>query len=142
MQRWQLMATLVAILFGAHNLFIKRAAGRLPDSWGALILEGSAALALLLGVALAATWERFPSWPTDRTAVAFVVTGGLCIAAGSILYFRVFRMGAPLAQAVPWVLTGWVVVVVLWGLLFEGEALKWRHAAGLCSAAAALWLLR
>jgi len=142
MSRWQVLATVTAIMFGAHNLFVKRAAGRLPDAWGAFILEAAAALGVLIFLAALALLGKMPPWPGDRAAMAMVVCGGLFIAAGSILYFMVFRLGAPLSGAVPWVLTGWVVVVVFFGLIFEHEALQLRHAAGLASAVLAIWLLR
>jgi len=142
MARWQILATVVAVMFGAHNLFVKRAAGRLPDAWGAFILEAVAAVAVLVYLGVLALSGRMPAWPGDSGAVILVAVGGLFIAAGSVLYFWVFRIGAPLSQAVPWVLTGWVVVVVILGLVFEREALAWRHGAGFLSAALAIWLLR
>lgn len=142
MLRWQILATVVAVMFGVHNLFVKRAAGRLADAWGALILEAVAALGVLLYLAYMATRGELPPWPHDRTAVGLVACGGVFIAVGSILYFNVFRLGAPISAAVPWVLTGWVVVVVLLGLIFEHEVLQWRHAGGLACAVLAIWLLR
>lgn len=142
MSRWQLPATLVAVMFGAHNLFVKRAAGRLPDAWGAFVLEGAAALGILLFLVLLALFGRLPAWPADTRAVGLSAIGGLFIAAGSVLYFWVFRLGAPLSSAVPWVLTGWVVVVVLLGFLFEGETPGLRHLAGFVFAGLAIWCLR
>ena len=142
MARWQILATVVAVLFGAHNLFIKRAAGRLPDAWGAFILEATAALAVLVYLGVLALSGRMPAWPGDSGAILLVAIGGLFIAVGAVLYFWIFRLGAPLAQAVPWVLIGWVAVVVILGVVFEREALQWRHAAGFVSAGLAIWFLR
>lgn len=142
MNRWQVLATLVAILFGTHNLFVKRAAGRIPDVWGAFVLEAVAAIGILIFAAVMLGFGKLPAWPADKSGVAMAAIGGLFIAAGSILYFWVFRLGAPLSAAVPWVLTGWVVVAVLLGLAFEHEALQLRHAAGLACAVTAIWLLK
>jgi len=142
MSRWQILATVVAVMFGAHNLFVKRAAGRVPDVWGAFILETAAALGVLLYLVFLIMRAELPPWPKDVPAVAMVVLGGLLLSIGSILYFNVFRLGAPLSAAVPWVLTGWVVVVVALGLLLEGEVLQWRHAGGFAFAILAIWLLR
>lgn len=142
MSRWQVLATLVAVMFGVHNLFVKRAAGRLPDAWGAFILEAVAAVGVLAYLVYLAARGNLPPWPGDRAAVWLVAAGGMFIAVGSILYFSVFRLGAPLSAAVPWVLTGWVVVVVLLGLVFEREVLQWRHAGGFACAILAIWLLR
>ncbi len=142
MSRWQVVATLTAVMFGTHNLFVKRAAGRLPDAWGAFILEGAAALGILFFLALLAVLGKLPAWPADTRAVGLSTIGGLFIAAGSILYFWVFRLGAPLSSAVPWVLIGWVVVVVLLGFVFEGETPTIRHLAGFAFAGLAIWCLR
>ena len=119
MTTWQVLATAVAILFGTHNMLVKRAAGRVPDAWGALVLEASAAL-----------------------VIALAALAGVFIGLGSILYFAVFRLGAPLSLAVPWVLIGWVMVVAVLGIATEGERLAWRHAAGLACGVATIWLLR
>jgi len=142
MTRWQVLATLVAVMFGAHNLFVKRAAGRLPDVWGAFILETAAAVGVLLYLILLALRSDLPPWPKDQAAIWMVAAGGLFLAVGSILYFNVFRLGAPLSAAVPWVLTGWVVFVVVLALIFEGEMPQLRHAGGLACAILAIWLLR
>jgi len=142
MIRWQVLATLVAVMFGAHNFFVKRAAGRLPDAWGAFILEGVAAVAILIVLVLQVASGRLPAWPHDSGAVWLVAIGGLFIGVGSILYFWVFRLGAPLSSAVPWVLTGWVVVVVVLGFVLEKEAPGVRHLAGIVFAGLAIWFLR
>jgi len=142
MSRWQLLATVVALMFGTHNLFVKRAAGRVPDAWGAFILEATAAVGILLFLGVLAGLGRLPEWPQDTGAVWLVVIGGLCIAVASVLYFWVFRLGAPLSQAVPWVLTGWVVVVVLLGFIAEKEMPGVRHLVGFVCAGLAIWLLR
>lgn len=142
MSRWQILATVVAVMFGAHNLFVKRAAGRLPDVWGAFILEAAATVGVLVYLVYLVARAELPPWPKDLAAVWLVAAGGLFLSVGSVLYFNVFRLGAPLSAAVPWVLTGWVVVVVVLGLVLEGEMLQWRHAGGFASAVLAIWLLR
>jgi hypothetical protein len=142
MARWHWVAAIVAVMFGTHNLFVKRAAGRLPDAWGALILEGVAAAVLLIYLTARALTGAALAGPKDSAAVIWVALAGLLIAIGATLYFWVFRLGAPLAQAVPGVLVGWLVVSVLLGIVFEHEVLAWRHAAGLLCAVLAIWLLR
>jgi drug/metabolite transporter (DMT)-like permease len=142
MRTWHLLAVATAILFGTHNLLVKRAAGRMPDAWGAFVLEAVAAVVILVAIGALALAGRTPPVPRDAGAVAVVAAAGVLLGAGSVLYFWIFRLGAPLSSAVPWVLNGWVVVVALLGALTEGEPLGWRHAGGLAAAALALWLLR
>jgi hypothetical protein len=142
MTTWQVLATAVAILFGTHNMLVKRAAGRVPDAWGALVLEASAALVIALALAATAFVGTAPSAPRDAGGIALAALAGVFIGLGSILYFAVFRLGAPLSLAVPWVLIGWVMVVAVLGIATEGERLAWRHAAGLACGVATIWLLR
>jgi transporter family protein len=141
MTNWYLPAITVSVLFGIHNLFVKRAAGRLPDAWGALVLEGTAAAVILLWIGATALIGNGSSLPRDAQGVALAATGGLFIGAGSILYFWVFRLGAPLSVVVPLVLTGWVFVAAILGVVSEGEIVTGRHAAGFACAAVAIWLL-
>ncbi|HZP42555.1 MAG TPA: hypothetical protein VFD84_13745 [Candidatus Binatia bacterium] len=142
MTTWQGAATAVAILFGTHNVLVKRAAGRLPDAWGALVLELAAAATIALAITAMGAAGGAPPPPRDAGALGLVVLGGLFLGLGSVLYFTVFRLGGPLAVAVPWVLVGWVLVVTLLGVAVEGDRLGWRQLAGLVAAAVALWLLR
>jgi transporter family protein len=142
MWTWPVLATIVSLLFGTHNLFVKRAAGRVPDAWGALVLETAAVGVILAGLAVLALFGKAPPVPRDPGGVAQAAVAGALVGLGSVLYFAVFRLGAPLAVAVPWVLNGWVAVVAVLGVVVEGESLAWRQIGGLVAAMAAIWLLR
>lgn len=142
MTTWQGLATAVAILFGTHNVLVKRAAGRLPDVWGALVLELSAAAVIAVAVVVMTAAGAGPAFPRDAAAAGLVALAGAVLGLGSVLYFGVFRLGGPLAVAVPWVLVGWMLVVALLGVVTEGDRLGWRQAAGLVTGAVTIWLLR
>ena len=136
------MALLVAVLFATHNLFVQRASGRIPDAWGALVLEATATVVIAVGLAVLTLTGRASAVPTDAGGVALSAVAGVFIGAASVLYFWVFRLGAPLAVAVPLVLTGWTVVAVLFGVALEGERLAWRQVVGLGCAMVSIWFLR
>jgi len=138
---WELVAAAVSILFGVHNLFVKRAAGAVPDVVGALLVEATAT-AVVLGWCLATigTWRAGPV-PVGGAGAAWAALAGVFVGAASILYFVVFRLGAPMTLAVPRVLIGWVLVSVVLGVAVDGETLGARHALGIGCGALALWLL-
>ena len=142
MRAWQPLAIVVAVVFGSHNYLVQRAAGRLPDAWGALVLEVSAGATILIAIGALALAGHPPPAPRDTGGIALTALAGLCIGIGAILYFTVFRLGAPLALAVPFVLTGWTVVAVTLGIVFGQETLAWRHVAGLACALLGIWFLR
>lgn len=142
MHAWYAPALAVALLFAIHNLFVQRAAGRVPDVWGAFVLEAVAAVVILLAIGMLALTGHAPPAPRDTYGVALAAAAGVFIGAGSVLYFWVFRLGAPLSVAVPLVLTGWTVVAVLLGVVLEGERLAWRQLAGLACALLGIWFLR
>jgi hypothetical protein len=142
MRAWQVVAAGAALLFGAHNLFVKRAAGRIPDTWGAFAVEASATVTVLacVGVMVLAG-EPVPA-ARDMGGVLLAAIAGVFVGRASILYFWVFRLGAPLSVAVPWVLTGWMLFATVLGAVLEDEVLGGRRAAGLAAAVLAIWLLR
>ena len=142
MRGWQPLAIVVAIVFGSHNYLVQRAAGRIPDAWGALVLEVAAATTILVTIGALALAGHAPAAPRDMGGVALTALAGLFIGVGAVLYFTVFRLGAPLALAVPFVLTGWCAVAVGLGVALGGEVLAWRHVAGLACALLGIWFLR
>ncbi len=139
---WYPLAIAVSLFFGTHNLFVKRAAGRVPDAWGALVLEVAAVVAISIAIAVMALVGKVPPAPRDLGGLALAAAGGALVGVGSVLYFWVFRLGAPLSIAVPWVLNGWMAVVAVLGVAYEGESIDGRRAAGLVFAGFAIWLLR
>jgi len=135
------MASLAtAILFGCYNIFAKLAAGRLSDSLAAFILEFSAAI-LVLGYIIIARSPREELASVTAQGIIYAVLGGLCVAGGSILYFYVFRMQAPLALAGSVVWAGATTIMIMAGLVFFGEKLNMIRALGLILTLAGITLL-
>jgi bacterial/archaeal transporter family protein len=138
MQAWQLAALGAAGLVAAHYLLLRAAAGKIGDSLGALVLEGTAAL----GIALAYALGLRGNVPTSRSGVIFALLSGLCISAGSILLFQALRRGGPVASTGTIVLGGGVALSALTSpLLFRGEPMTARRAVGVALGIAAMILL-
>src|SRR5690242_18997939 len=99
-------ASLVASgLIAAHYLFLRAASGRVDDTLGALILEGTATLGIALSYTLSSRSEP-PS--LTRPGVVFAALAGLCISGASILLFSALRRGGPVAATGTIVLGGGV----------------------------------
>ena len=138
MQAWQLAALGAAGLVAAHYLLLRAASGKIGDSLGALVLEGTAAL----GIAIAyAVGVRGGTVATSRAGVAFAVLSGLCIAAASILLFQALRRGGPVASTGTIVLGGAVAISALLAPWLFREPMTTRRLLGVALGITAMILL-
>lgn len=140
MAPWFWFAVAAAVLYGAHQIFTRLAAGNIGDGLGGLAVEGVAALTILLYVAFL--------WCTGRYEQKFTMLGfnysaitGICVGAGTVAFFLMFQRGGPLS-AVPAILAGGAVIMALAGVLVFHEALSWQRLTGIALSIAGLYLLR
>ncbi|HUU46958.1 MAG TPA: hypothetical protein VM118_14615 [Acidobacteriota bacterium] len=138
-ERWVIVALVVALVSGLYHVCTKLAAGKIPDVTGGVILEITAVAAMGLYLLL----MRRPFWGTGvtQTGVLFSIAGGVCVAFATVLGFAVYRLHGPLSAAGPLILVGALVVMVVVGRLFLGETLTVSRSLGLGLAAASIWLL-
>ena len=138
MQPWQQAALGAACLFASHYLLLRAAAGRIGDSLGALVLEGTAAFgifaAYLFGI-------RGESVATTKWGFAFAVLSGLCISAASILLFFALRRGGPVASTGTISLGGGVALSALMAPILFREPLTLRRVVGVALGVVALFVL-
>jgi len=116
MNMWFPYAVGAALLYGLHQIFTKMAADRISDGLGGFVVEGTAALTILLYLA----WLRFGGkWNQTASApgVWYSVLTGICVGAGTILFFLLFQKGGPLS-AVPMILAGGAALMAVAGILF------------------------
>src|SRR5881394_1293254 len=120
MGSWFWYAVGAAILYGLHQIFTKMAADRISDGLGGFVVEGTAALTIVLylaGLYLTGNWNQKASAP----GVWYSVATGVCVGVGTILFFVLFQKGGPLS-AVPMVLAGGAALMALAGIFFFKEA--------------------
>jgi uncharacterized membrane protein len=134
---WAQASLLAALCIGAHYLLVRAASGRLGDTLAALILEGTAALGILLAFLLGPRDES----PTTRAGVVFAALSGLCISAGSILMFLALRRGGPVASTGTIMLGGGVTLSALLAPWIFGEGFTLRRGLGIGLGLAAMALL-
>ena len=129
MKSWILTSLLAALFFGIYNIFTKLAAGRLSDSLAAFVVEFSAA-ALLLGYILTASSLRDDLVKANPWGIFYAVLAGICVAAGSVLYFNTFRNEGTLSVAGTVVWAGSTFIVISAGLILFKEKLDLLTASG------------
>src|SRR5215510_6440507 len=99
MKSWFWFAVGAAVLYGLHQIFTRLAAARISDGLGGLIVEATATLTILLYLLAQYASGR---WNQSFTplGVWYSVVTGICVGAGTVLFFTLFQRGGPLS-AVP-----------------------------------------
>jgi transporter family protein len=140
MNSWYLYAIGAAVLYGLHQVFTKMAAERISDGLGGFVVEASAALSILLYLGwlwLAHKWNQ----TSTGSGVFYSVVTGICVGAGTILFFLLFQHGGPLS-AVPMILAGGGALMAMAGILFFKEPVSLARVIGIILALVGLILLR
>ncbi|HXF11204.1 MAG TPA: EamA family transporter [Desulfuromonadaceae bacterium] len=140
MNDWFWYAVVAAILYGAHQIFTKMASDKIGDGLGGFVVEGSAALTILIYLA----WLKFGGqWNQTSSApgVWYSVLTGICVGVGTVVFFLLFQKGGPLS-AVPMILAGGAAIMALAGIFFFKEPASWQRLAGVAFAIVGLLLLR
>src|SRR3989442_13193230 len=137
---WFWYAVVAAILYGAHQIFTRLAAERIGDGLGGFIVEASAALSILIYLGILWFGGR---WNQKFSAAGFnySLLTGICVGAGTIVFFLLFQRGGPLS-AVPAILAGGAAIMAIAGILFFREAASLTRLLGITLAIAGLFLPR
>src|SRR5438477_4820421 len=140
MAGWFWYALVAAILYGAHQIFTKLASDRISDGLGGFVVEATAAITILLYLIylrFSGRWNQIASVP----GINYSILTGLCVGAGTVVFFLLFQKGGPLS-AVPAILAGGAAIMAIAGILFFHEAPSWQRLVGGTLAIAGLFLLR
>jgi transporter family protein len=140
MNNWFWYALIAAILYGAHQIFTKLAAERISDGLGGFVVEGSAALTILIYLAwlkFGGQWNQTSSSP----GVFYSAMTGICVGVGTIFFFLLFQKGGPLS-AVPMILAGGAALMAVAGIFFFKEEPSLSRLLGIVFAIVGLFLLR
>jgi transporter family protein len=137
---WFWFAVGAAVLYGLHQVFTKLAADHISDGLGGFVVEGSAALTILvylLYLRLSGGWNQTASAP----GVYYSLLTGLCVGVGTIFFFVLFQRGGPLS-AVPMILAGGAAIMAVVGIAFFREPASVPRLLGIVLAVTGLFLLR
>ena len=140
MAAWFWYAVVAAVLYGAHQIFTRMAAERIGEGLGGLVVEASAALSILIYLAILGFSGR---WNQKFSAAGFnySLLTGICVGAGTIAFFVLFQKGGPLSS-VPAILAGGAAIMAIAGILFFRESPSWERIVGIAFAMIGLFLLR
>ena len=140
MAAWFWYAVIAAVLYGAHQSFTRLAADRIGEGLGGFVVAASAALAIVVYLAIlwfAGRWNQKFSGAGFR----YSLLTGICVGAGTIAFFLLFQKGGPLSS-VPAILAGGAAIMAIAGIMFFREALSWQRIIGITFAIIGLVLLR
>lgn len=138
MQGWQIAALFASCCIAAHYLLLRAASGRLGDSLGALLLEGTATLGIAVMFALGV---KGGDVPTTKAGVVYAMLSGLGITGASILLFYALRRGGPVASTGTIVMGGGVAISALVSPFLFREPLTVRRIIGVTLGLAAIAIL-
>ena len=140
MSSWFGYAVAAAVLYGAHQIFTRLASEHIGDGLGGLVVEGTAALTILLYLVFlwgAGRWnQKFSMIGFNYSALT-----GICVGAGTLAFFLLFQRGGPLS-AVPAILAGGAAIMAVAGIACFQEPASWQRLLGITLSIAGLFLLR
>jgi uncharacterized membrane protein len=136
---WMFYAGVAAAALAAADVFVKMAAGKLPNSLGTLIYG---AVAFAVGL----TWflvdrARGGLGQTSTTGVVYAVGVGIAFSAVTVGLYGAFRGGAPLSVTSPLVRLAGLIVASSFGVLIWNEPFTPRYVLGLCLAVAGVYFI-
>lgn len=140
MSTWFWYAIGAAVLYGLHQIFTKMASASISDGLGGFVVEGTAALTILVYLA----WLRFSGhWnqKADAPGIGYSIATGICVGVGTILFFLLFQKGGPLS-AVPMVLAGGAALMAIAGIAFFKEPPSAARLTGIVMAIVGLVLMK
>jgi transporter family protein len=140
MATWFWYAVAAAVLYGLHQIFTKLAADHISDGLGGLVVEATAAVTIalyLIFLWLTNTWTQ----KATSIGTGYSVLTGICVGAGTVMFFLLFQKGGPLS-AVPMVLAGGAALMAAVGIYFFKEPASWPRLLGIALSLAGLFLLR
>ena len=140
MNAWFWYAVGAAVLYGAHQIFTKLASERISDGLGGFVVEGSAALTILMYLVFlwfSGHWNQ----KGDAAGVGWSIATGLCVGVGTIFFFVLFQKGGPLS-AVPMILAGGAAIMAIAGIFFFKEPASWPRLLGIAMAIGGLILMK
>ena len=113
MAPWFWYGVVAAVLYGAHQIFTRLASDHIGDGIGGFVVEGVAALTILVYLGFLYFTHR---WNQKFSSEGFYYSAltGVCVGAGTVAFFLLFQRGGPLSS-VPVILAGGAAMLYQFG---------------------------
>jgi drug/metabolite transporter (DMT)-like permease len=136
---WMFYVTIAAVALAAADVFLKLAAGKVPNSLGTLLYG-----AVAFGIGLAwflSDQARGRVEPASTAGVVYALAVGVAFSVVTVAMYGAFRAGAPLSITSPVVRLSGLVVAGLCGVLIWSEPVTPKYVLGLCLASAGVYFI-
>lgn len=140
MMEWFWYGVGAAVFYGLHQVFTKLASKGVSDGLGGLIVEGTAALSIvvyLLYLWFSGNWNQ----KVNPSGALYSVLTGVCVGIGTILFFLLFQKGGPVS-AVPAILACGAALMAVAGIFVFKETASWQRITGIVLSIIGLILLK
>ncbi|VVB87884.1 EamA-like transporter family protein [uncultured archaeon] len=133
---WIIYAVACVLLYGIMQFFIKLSStGNNPVASSMIFITAQFVAQILLG----AYFISKSDFNLDASGIKYGIIGGVAAAVATIVFFMALETG-PLSKVVP-ISNMSLLVSVLLGVVFLGEAVNFRVAAGVAFAVLSIFLL-
>lgn len=139
MTSWFVYSTVAAVALAAADVFVKMAAGKVPNSLGTLLYGAvafGAGLSWFLADRARGSVER-----VSTAGLVYALLVGVAFSTVLVALYGAFRAGAPLSVTSPLVRLSGLVVASLCGVLIWNEPVTPRYLLGVGLAVAGIYFI-
>ena len=139
---WFHFSLITIVLYSIHDITLKHLAGSVNSTLASVLINGSAALVLLIYL-----WLQTGSGKINlggalwSSQTLFLLIAGASLGIATITFMNAFAKDGQLSVAVPVVYAGVILLCSLVGLIFFGETLHWKQGLGALMAMGGIYFM-
>jgi uncharacterized membrane protein len=136
---WIAYVLATIVFYVGLDFFLKKAAGRIDDFWGSVVINAVSTLPALVFVIFAKLSNK--EILVTKDGLIFSILAGLSIGIGTITFIKMFATGTNLSIGSPLVRIGIILGATLVGIFVLRETLSPRQMVGIAMSILGLGLL-
>ena len=139
---WLQYSLLTVVLYSIHDITLKHLAGSVNSTLASVLINGSAAIVLLLYLLTQTSTGKISlGTPLWSATTFYLLVAGASLGIATITFMNAFASDGQLSIAVPVVYAGVILLCLLVGILFFKETLDWKQLLGAGMAIAGIYLM-